>query len=504
MAENLVDKVFSFLSGDDLSDKTQSILKQLGKDLNQNKFAKYFRVKTEEIDPSFLSFMYSAYKLTYPIKAFMVNESKMDKLKLIIIESFMDGSILETVNKLAPAAIEAKAKVTAPDELVAQIQADLDKLISQFDRGKINAADRCYTMVAALNQFVNFGFYGFFKKIDPHFVEESFGEDPKFPPVKSVFIVKELAEFLAVTQALRPEDDWKNLLGLLKICAGQELVKPELFEELVKNFREIHVSKIIEMLIQYSLKNPIWQWKARVPVEQIGDDWLEEKKAEANLCIYQINTAQRNIQINALTQQIFEAADLVRLENYTMQHGDIYRNKGLEDFVYARGLNYLKAFLEDYLDKEIKELCDILLVRGQWTNNIMSMDMSEALHQLIDIGGSISALDETMSEDGSDGSRLRAAVMRVDRDKTQARYIKSIIGSNNEEALDLINQAAQFFIVLGKHLKSLIEDIKKKHPELLINWRELNLASKEPMAQRMTEDYKKINYFIQLMTLCTE
>jgi len=53
-------------------------------------------------------------------------------------------------------------------------------------------------------------------------------------------------------------------------------------------------------------------------------------------------------------------------------------------------------------------------------------------------------------------------------------------------------------------MKNLIEDIKKKHPELLINWRELNSASKEPLAQRMVTDYKRINYFIQLLHLCTQ
>jgi hypothetical protein len=317
-------------------------------------------------------------------------------------------------------------------------------------------------------------------------------------------IVKELTEFLAITQPLKPEDNWKNLLNLLKICAEQELAKPDLFDALIKNLRELHTTKILELMIQYTIKNPLWQWKPKVPNEQIGEKWLEVKKAEAGKYIAKINNAQKNAQISVLTKQVFEATDLVRLENYTTQVGEIYRRKNLESFLYAEGLNYLKAFLEDYLSKDIRELCDILLIRGQWTNNTMAKEMSEALHQVLEMPVSITALDETMSEDGSDGSRLRAAVLRVDRDKTQVRYINSIIGSNNEEALELINQAAQCFITIGKHLKSLIEDVQKKHPELLLNWREVNLASKEPIAGRMVEDYKRINYLIQLMRLCTQ
>jgi len=116
----------------------------------------------------------------------------------------------------------------------------------------------------------------------------------------------------------------------------------------------------------------------------------------------------------------------------------------------------------------------------------------------------IAALDGGMSDDGADGSRLRAAMLRVDRDQTQARNINVIVSKNNDQALEIINDAAQSLIVIGKHLKNLIEDVQKKHPELLINWRELNLVSKEPLAQRMTVDFKRINYFIQLMRLCTQ
>jgi hypothetical protein len=504
MAEDLMDKVFSFFSGDNVTDDKQNMLKQIYKELSQNKFAKYFRVKSEEADPSLTAFLFYVFKMTYPIRIFMLDEKKMYRLRQIMVEAFMDGSILETLKRLEPAALDIRAKTTPPMELAAQIQADAEKLILQFDRTRISTADHRYNMVAALRQLVNFNFTGLFKRFDPHFVEGSFTVEPKFPPIKTILIVNELTEFLAITQPLKPEDDWNNLFDSLKICAGQEVVKPDFFIAMIKSLRELHTSKILELMIQYTLKNPLWQWKPKVPNEQIGAAWLEAKKAEAGAYINKINIAQKNARISVLTKQVFEATDLVRLENYTVQHGEVFRKKDLEDFLYAEGLNYLKAFLEDYLEKEIKELCDILLIRGQWTNNVMSKEMSEALNQLLELPRTIAALDETMSEDGTDGSRLRAAVLRVDRDKTQARYINSIIRSNNEEALDIINEAAQEFIIIGKHLKSLIDDVQKKHHELMINWRELNLASKEPMAQRMIDDYKRLSYFLQLLKLCTK
>ncbi|MDR0457198.1 MAG: hypothetical protein LBH20_11010, partial [Treponema sp.] len=111
--------------------------------------------------------------------------------------------------------------------------------------------------------------------------------------------------------------------------------------------------------------------------------------------------------------------------------------------------------------------------------------------------------DETLDEDGSNGPRLRGALLRVDRDKSQARYINAIINSINEEALYMINEAVPALIVVGKHFKMLVDDYEKKYHELIMNWKELTQYSKVPISQRISFIYKKINYFVQLMLLET-
>jgi hypothetical protein len=503
MAEDLMDKVFSFFSGEDLTDEKENMLKQIAKELSQNKYAKYFRIRSEEADPSFTSFLFYVYKTIYPIKEFFKDDKKTMMLKSVIVESNIDASIQETIKRLDPAVLDSKAKTMPGEKLITSIQADLELLISQFDYNHIAVVNHQYELASALNHFIRYNFQGFFKKFDPHFVDGSFIIEPKFPAIKTILIIDQIGEFLSVTQPLMPEDDWKNLFDLLKICEGHDIVEPEKFIAMIKTLREVHTSRILELMVQYTLRNPVWQWKHTPIHETIGEAWLDSKKAEAYGYIARINNAKKNSQINALTKQIFEATDLVRLENYTVHVGEAYRRKNLDGFLYADGINYLQAFLDDYIDKEIKELCDILLIRGQWTNNTMAREMSEGLHVLVESSQAINDLDVVMSEDGADGSRLRAAMLRIDRDPTQARYINAILGKCNDEALDIINEAAQALIVIGKHLKNLIEDIQKKHPELLVNWRDLNLASKDPITQRMVVDFKRINYFVQLMHLCT-
>jgi hypothetical protein len=57
---------------------------------------------------------------------------------------------------------------------------------------------------------------------------------------------------------------------------------------------------------------------------------------------------------------------------------------------------------------------------------------------------------------------------------------------------------------VGKYMKALSDDIQKKQSELIINWKELDGFSRSPLAPRLLESYKKINYFVQLMTLTTK
>jgi hypothetical protein len=508
MAEDLVEKVISFFSGDsaetNLSDK-EVVLKQRLKDLTENKYARFFRPKTDEADPSLGQFFYTLYKMILPIRNFMKDVAQITRLRQIVLEAFMDAGIVETAKRLSPAAIEERFRKTPPMELITQIRADIDKLVAGFDSNRINGVDRCYDLVTVVSQLAQFDYPSLLKKFDSNFTEGPFSGDPKFFPVKTISVAKEIGEFLAVSQNITPDSDWKALLKLLKSCAGKELISEEQFAQILIGLRDVVNSKVLELLVQYGSKNPVWICRPHIPDEHIAENWLEARTSKAQECIDKINEAEKNKQIAVLLKEIFDnTEELDRLENYSVAKSDIYRRKELSYFIYAKGLNYLSAFLSDYMEKEIRELCDILLIRGQWTNNTFSKEMSEAVHQLLDTPEAITRLDEPLVDDGPDGSRLKAALLRFERDRTQARYINAIIDNINEMALEIMNTVIEQISVIDKHLKALVDDVPKKHPEMILNWRELAMFSKDPLPQRIIDDSKKISCFVELMTLCVQ
>ncbi|MDR2922552.1 MAG: DUF5312 family protein, partial [Treponema sp.] len=391
---------------------------------------------------------------------------------------------------------------TPPEELTVQISKDIDELKSKFDSNRIGGVNRCYNLIMTIFQLAHFDYPALLKKFDPNFTEGPFSVDPKFSSAKVGQLVKELSEFLAVSQAITPENDWKTLLKLLRICAGEEMIPDSQFAQMLMGLRDVINSKIIELIVQYGIKNPVWACRPKIPDEHIADAWLEVRIVKAQECIDRISNAEKNKHISVLLKEVFYGGDLTRLENYTPAKSDFFRNRELAYYTYAEGLNYLAVFLNEYIEKDIRELFDILLIRGQWTNNSDSKELSEEFHQLLTMPEGIAKLDASLTDEGPNGSRLKASLMRIERDPGQARYIDSIVDSVNEDALELINKATQHLSIVEKHLKNLTDDMQKKHPEMIINWKELSNASKDPLLERMAENHRRINCFVQLMRLC--
>jgi hypothetical protein len=505
MPDNILGRVVSFIAGGDEPDSDKKILlKQVVKELGQNRLGKFYRLRTEELDPSFAAYINELYKIAYPACVFAQNAARVNRLRQLTVEIFLPKEALELVRRLRPEAVQERVKQLEPKELSRQLKDDLNALRAAFDGGRVASMNRCYNLITALIQFARFDFLSLLRHFDTSLPEGVAGYVPRFQPAKAADVVGEMGRFRAVIQNLEPGDDWKNALGALKIARdGQELFPFNTWNMLLTNLREVKNSNIIELIGQLATKNPIWQVKYEAIDEQLAETWLLAKENEVNVVVEGVLAKQRNSRIEALAAGVFGAVSVTKLNFYNREISDACIDIGLNGFAYAAPLNYLMAFIQDFIAKEMQELCEILLVRGQWINNALSLEMSEAFHAVTDTVEPIGHLDLSLSDAGTYGPRFRGALSRAERDKTQARYANNIAEELDEKALYLINQAVQGLVIVGKHMKNLLGDSQKTLPEIVINWKELGYFSKLPIALRLTEGYKKINYFVQLMLLQT-
>ncbi|MDR2619313.1 MAG: DUF5312 family protein [Treponema sp.] len=505
MPEDILNKVISFIAGDsDGGDDKQVLLKQIAREIQQNKYAKFYHVRQGEADVSFAQYFYNIYKIVYPAWVYLKDPANISRIKHVTIESFLDKPTMDIIKRLTPEAVAERRKTAGPG-ISKELEADLAALTAGFDSPKLAAADKCYNLIAVLNRFVSWNYYAFLKKFDPSLAEKDFSSTPKFSSLNTDIIMADISAFMSILPSFESNDDWKTVFEILKYCkGGTDLIPFEIWNGLLSNLKDLRQSKILECMVRLASGNPVWEPKAApAPHEQLSSVWLDHKNAEIRQVIMDIADSQRNTQIAVLEKTVFGSADTIRLSFYTKEKGKILTQKDLAAYVYAPALNHLVSFIQDFMSKEMQELGDIMLVRGQWTNSSASRAMSDGYHDVVEILPEITALDESLSEEGGNGPRLRGALLRVDRDPGQARYINSIITTLNEEALNIINRAVQSLIIVGKHLKMLVDDSQKKPYELIMNWKELVQVSKTPITQRLADDYKKVNYFVQLMLLET-
>ena len=502
--DNIVNKVISFISGNaDGGDDKQMLLKQINKEIQQNKYAKFYRARQEEADPGFAQYFYSIYKIIQPARGFLSDYEITAKIKNITLESFLDRNVLEIIKRLTREAVAERKKTGGP-EFSAILEKDLAALTIGFDSPKLAAADKCYNLIMDFSRFVLWDYMAMLRKFDPE-VSDNFTISPKFTALRSDLIMADIASFCSIIPSLDPKDDWKTAFEILKYCkGGTDLIHPEVWNGLLSNLKDLKQSKILDSIVKLASGNPIWEPKpAPLPDEQLSSGWLAEKTAEVRQVIMNIADSQKNAQIASLEKAIFGVNDTTRLIYYTKEKAKILVQKEAVTYIYAPALNHMSAFIQDFITKEMQELSDILLVRGQWTRNTDSIAMSDAYHNILEIMPDITGLDETLSDEGSNGPRIRGALLRIDRDPGQARYLNTIVKTVNEEALNIINRTVPDFVALGKHLQVLMNDCQKKPYELIMNWKELSMISKTPIAQRLSENYKKVNYFVQLMLLET-
>ena len=505
MAEDIINKVIHFISRDNeaASDK-DILLKQIGKELSQNKYAKFYRLRQGEADVSLVQFFYNIYKTIYPLQVFLNDPAKDVKIRQITLEAFLDKSVMDIIKRISPEGITERKRLIGAG-ISGELEDDLAALSAGFDTPKIAAADKCYNLIVAIKQFVFFDFCSLIRKFDPEMKEGDFLSQPRYSPVDASILAPEISTFLAIQPIYDVDDDWKTVFEIFKYCkGGVDVVPLAQWKNILVSLKDVRDSRILETINKLATGNPILEIKPVVPNENLSALWLEQKTIEVREVIFDIANNQKSAQIKTLEDAVFGSLATMRLSYYTPERGKILIDKELGKYIYASAINHLFTFIQEFLSKEIHELCDILLIRGQWTNNSASRQMSEGFHNVLEITDEIIKLDESLADDGSNGSRLRGALLRVDRDRNQARYISSVIESINEEALNIINRAVPSLIVVGKHFKLLMEDADKKPFELIMNWKELALYSKLPISQRIAAVYKKINYFVQLMIMETQ
>ena len=490
----------SLAGGKDADAAKKKQLKNIAKVLSKTHF-KFYKPSSDQALPVMGKFFYDLYKALSPCQILFNSQPNPNQYKTAAINFGLSDNQKALVEELSEEAIVENSKKMPFDQLKAKMKSDIAAFTNEFDQAKIQKIDNLYRQLLIFKSFCLFDYYFILKKFDSTISENEFSKSPRLNAIDASYIANDLKDFLAVLYSIPTNEDWTDLIQLLKAMrGGNEPIKGSQWAKITMRLNQIKVSRVFEMIIQLTTKDPLYAAKYEEKRELIVEDFIEKTKNEAQETVKKLENAQKNSKIDALLKQIFGTTDISSLQYYTDEQSAYFLKKNLGGFEFTKPLNYLKAFLLEYVKRDVRQYADLVLVRGKWTTSPFTAEMSDAYNAILEYSEKITIFDKKLSEeDGEYGKKLKTLLPRADRDKEAANIIKTTLRDNNNIAREYIVSATKQLIIFAKITKLLIEDYQKNRPELMTNWKELERFAETPIAELGVNVYKKIYLVVQLM-----
>jgi hypothetical protein len=489
-----------FADRDDLARAKRRLLKRMTKILAANKYGKFYRLKTEDVSPELAQFFFTVYKTIAPAQVFLQNVAQSTQLKVSTVYNFLNKQQRDILELLSLESIERRAQETRPKDLARQMEDEYNSLAADFDTEMINSINGCYSQIMIMAKFVNFDFYFLLKKFDSHLGERSFSSKPYFTPVRGQAVSDEIKDFLELTSGLDPDRNWAEAIQVLRDSKGADVVNLKHWNSMLHLIRDVKRSGILELMIRFIDKDPHWEWEPHVPGEDITAPYLEMIRREMFEHLTRITTAKRDAQIAQCARAVFGDSDVNRLKNYTERGGEIYKKRNFAGFTFARGLNYLTVFL--LAQKTEFQYCyELIFVRGQWVSQTLSMPLSESIRLLMTFPDRINHLDESLSEFGMYGNKLKIALMRIEKEKSQTRFISTSLETLNGNAKQIISDAIFNISVLQDGFSEILTDYRKNSAIVILNWEELESFCEGGLEDRLAALHDRLVNMLQLLRL---
>jgi len=500
--ENFFQKLFSSLFGgsDPAGDKKRQ-LKAIGKQVAKSKY-KFYKPSSGEIVSNFAKYFYDIYKAISQAQVLFLNTQNKEIYKRWVVDYYFTDKQREAVENLNEEKILEFAKTLSFQEISDKVKADIEGLTNFFTPDTVTKIDTLYSRLTTFASFASYDYYFLLKKFDSSLREREFSSTPRFDNINAEYITDDLKEFVSVTYAV-PIDNllWNDVFEMLKQNRGVSPISPNVWNKILARIRDLKASGILEMLIQLCSSDPNYRIAESTKLERIAEPYFDKIKNTAEKTIKQLEKKQKDDKKTQFVTQIFGTEHVVRLKNYTENNGIAFTKKRLAGYKYAAPLNYLKAFLIDYVKKDLRDFCDLVLVRGKWTTSALSSPLSDAYNTLLETSDVITTFDNRLSDDGEYGAKFKNYIIRVDRDVEAQKVMTSLLEDVNSDAYDLITDSAKKLISVGKTVKALLEDHEKTRPEMLINWKEIDRFAEIPIKEMGINLYKKIYLFVSLIQM---
>lgn len=491
-----------FVGSGDPEREKRRVLKQIAKELARHRF-KFYKPRSGEATPTLARFFFEIYKVVGPAQTLLQGADTSKALKTILIEAFQSEEQSALRNEFNEQTIRERSGKTDSKQLTAHIKDAMVQYFSGFDAATVKRINDTYNLMQTLTNFVKFDYYFVLRKFDSSIQEGNFGYTPRFESINAEYIGDDLKDFLEAALPVERDAEWDPVFDVLREYKGVEVVDRGAWKKLLGTLQGILRTGVLVKIVQHVDRDPSYRPEVHVTRVHIVEDYLNTLKTQVEATLQKLARERRTQKVGQLVQAIFGTTAIQRTKFYTDAANMTYSKRMLAGFLHTEPVNYLKAFLLDFFKGEVRMvISDLFIVRGQWSDNILSQQLSDAYYAVMNVAQRIVEFDDSLGEEGETGMKLRKAASRVvDRDPATAKALRQLLQEVNEQAIAMVHETATHLITLGKVMKLMIDDLDRERPELILNWRELDGYTEKPLRDQLVTIYKRTYYFVQLMQM---
>jgi hypothetical protein len=497
--EGLLHQVFSFLlESTDPEREKKRLLKDIARTLKRSKPRRY-NPKTESVEPALARLFFEFYRTLGPAQRLLSHADSSKLLKNILIEKFYNREQLALKERLSEESLKQRVTESSPQQLDAEVTEELKAFFAFFDGAVTQEINSTYHDLTALIDLANFDYYFLLKKFDSRLQEGVFDFSPHFEAINALYVEEELKEFLDLFAALDPAADYPRLLSILTEYRGVEMIQAAHWKRLLHLIRQLKKSDELLLILRFISGKPTYRPRPPKHKDTILEPYLANFKMQTELTVQKFNQEKTKRKIDELVEKVFGSPPQIHLDWYTEKANIAFSKKMLAGYIHILPLGYLKAFLLNFVKKDLRKLVDLLVITGKWKDSNQTQILSEEYHQLLGISDEILEFDESLKEDGAYGRKIQGVILKADKNQQALSQLRFLLKKINEQAQGMIVRSSQHFVVLGKLLKQLIEEPRPDKPVLIMNWRELENKAGKSAKQLVVPVYNQIYYFVRLL-----
>ncbi len=460
---------------------------------------KYFHVGADLADPALAKFFYDIYICLGPAQTLFLNLQNSTALKNIIIEGALTADGLELLRSLDDEVLQTKSQQMPIEKLAEESQQILAQYSSLFTPELIRKIESRYKTLNVFLDMLKFNYYFLLKKFDSYLPERDFNYRPKFEKIHGSYIVEDLKEFWEIGAHFPVQADWDSVFDALKAYKNIEPVNRGWWKRIIQSIQQFQQNDIIPLIIQHVSQDLTYQVLSKPEKEALVDSHLNTLKTRVDVTISKIRTQKRRSAISKLVQDVFGNEVVNRTKNYNENYNAILAKRNVGTFIHVEAFNYLKTFLVDYCKKDLRDLVNHLVIKGQWVEMNNSKVLSEGFHRIMEISERLVNFDDSLAEEGERGSRLKSHLIKSERDVNAQNIAKTMVRDINGLAKTFMVETGNELINVGKVLKAVIEDMPRQKHEVIVNWKQLESSFDGNLRESLVQLYKKLFNFVQLI-----